>query len=60
MIVCYNGTGQFRVWATCESPQGVRGVYYGAWVYANHTSVVNCPVTSGQYWYAISAHYQTR
>jgi len=57
---CNSGTGQFRVWATCESPiSGTRGVYYGDWKNAGYTSVVSCPVTSGQHWYAVVAGYQT-
>jgi hypothetical protein len=48
------------VWATCESPiSGTRGVYYGAWKNAGYTSVVSCPITSGQHWYAVVAGYQT-
>ncbi len=57
---CYNGTGQFRIVTTCESPQGSRGTYYGAWVGAGYTSVVNCPITSGQQWYSISSYIAKR
>lgn len=58
--VCQNGTGQFRVWATCESPlNGTRAVYYGPWVGAGYTSTVNCPTMSGQHWYRVSSGYQT-
>jgi hypothetical protein len=57
---CSSGTGQFRVVVTCESPQGARGVYYGAWVGAGYTSVVNCPITSGQHWYSLPPSIQKR
>jgi hypothetical protein len=57
---CSSGTGQFRIATTCESPQGSRGVYYGAWVGAGYTSVVNCPSTSGLQWYSISSSIQKR
>ncbi len=57
---CSSGTGEFRIVTTCESPQGSRGTYYGAWVGAGYTSTVNCPITSGQHWYSISSYIAKR
>jgi hypothetical protein len=59
--VCGGGTGQVRVWATCQDPQhGSETTYYGAWVGVGSTSVVNCPTLGGYTWYVVAAGYQTR
>ncbi len=59
--VCTGGTGQQRVFATCQDPQhGTEYTYYGAWVGVGSTSVVNCPKLGGYTWYVVAAGIQKR
>lgn len=59
--VCHSGTGQVRVWATCEHPlHGTRNTYYGTWVGVGSTSVVNCPTATNYTWYRVAAGIQRR
>jgi hypothetical protein len=58
---CTGGTGQFRVYATCQDPQhGTTGTYYGPWVGVGGTSAVNCPTLGGYTWYEVSAGIQKK
>lgn len=59
--VCSSGTGEYRVVGTCQDPQRLtERTYYGAWVTAGKTSVINCETIGGITWFLISARIGKR